>query len=90
LDEEEPAMSQRTVERLIGRLVTNEELRLEFTRAPRETLATLAELGWELTSVEVDALLRTDIRLWSDAAARVDPRLQCSSLKSGEERGERA
>jgi len=83
-------MSQRTVERLIGRLVTDEEVRLEFTRAPRETLATLADLGWELTGVEVEALLRTDIRLWADAAARVDPRLQCSSLKSGEEGGERA
>ena len=90
LEEAQPAMSQRTVERVIGRLVTDEELRFEFTRAPRETLANLAELGWELTAVEIDALLRTDLRLWSDAAARVDPRLQCSSLKSGEDRGERA
>jgi hypothetical protein len=72
---------------MIGRLVTDEEFRLEFTRAPRETLATLAELGWELTRVEADALLRTDIRLWSDAATRVDPRLQCSSLKTGEKGG---
>ena len=79
-------MSQRTVERLIGRLVTDEELRLEFTRAPRETLATLAELGWELTGVEVEALLRTNIRVWSNAAAQVDPRLQCSSLRTGEKR----
>jgi len=83
-------MSQRTVERLIGRLVTDEEFRLEFTRAPGETLATLAQLGWELTGVEVEALLRTDGRLWSDAAARVDPRLQCCSLRRGEERGGRA
>ena len=82
-------MSQRTIEKLIGRLVTDEDLRLEFTRAPKETLANLAELGWELTAVEIDALLRTDLRLWSDAAARVDPRLQCCSLKSGEDRGER-
>jgi hypothetical protein len=82
-------MSQRTVERLIGRLVTDEELRLEFTRAPKETLAALAEQGWELTGVEVDALLHTDIRLWPDAAARLDPRLQCSSLKTGEGRRKR-
>ena len=83
-------MSQRTVERVIGRLVTDEELRLEFTRAPKETLAALADLGWELTRVEVDALLHTDIRVWSIAAARIDPRLQRSSLKTGEKGGERA
>jgi hypothetical protein len=82
-------MSQRTVERLIGRLVTDEELRLQFTRAPKEALAALAEQGWELTGVEVDALLHTDVRLWSDAGARLDPRLQCSSLKTGEERRKR-
>jgi hypothetical protein len=77
-------MSQRNIERVIGRLVTDEEFRLEFSRAPREMLANLAELGWELTGVEIDALLRTNIRLWSDAAARVDPRLQRCSLKTGE------
>jgi hypothetical protein len=90
LDEAEPAMSQRTVERLIGRLVTDEELRLEFTRAPKETLAALVEQGWELTGVEVDALLHTDIGLWSDAAARMNPRLQRCSLKTDEERRERS
>ena len=72
------------------RQVTDEELRHAFTRAPKEPLAALADQGWELTGVEVDALLRTDMRLWSDAAARLDPRLRCSSLKPGEERGGRA
>jgi len=75
-------MSQRTVERVIGCLVTDEELRREFTRAPRETLAALTEQGWELTGVEVAALLHTDIKLWPDVAARMDPRLQRCSLKS--------
>ena len=90
MGEAESAMSQRTVEKVIGRLVTDEELRLEFTRAPKETLAALVEQGWELTRVEVDALLHTDIRLWSDAATRIDPRLRCCSLKTGEGRGDRA
>src|SRR5579862_5180420 len=36
------AMSQRIVERIIGRLVTDEEQRLEFTRAPRGTLRLFA------------------------------------------------
>jgi hypothetical protein len=50
-------MSHRTIERVIGRLLTDEELRLEFTRSPKKTLSVLAEQGWELTRLEVDALL---------------------------------
>ena len=74
-------MSQRTIERIIGRLLTDEELRLEFTRFPKRTLAELGEQGWELTRIEVDALLTMEIRLWSEVAARIDPRLQRSSFK---------
>jgi hypothetical protein len=77
-------MSHRTVERVIGRLLTDEELRLKFTRFPNRTLAELGEQGWELTRIEVDALLRIEIRLWSDVAARIDPRLQRCSLKTDE------
>jgi hypothetical protein len=76
------AMSHRTIERIIGRLLTDEELRLKFTRSPRRTVAELGEQGWELSRLEVDALLATEIRLWSDAAARIDPRLQRCSLKT--------
>ena len=75
-------MSQRTIERVIGRLLTDEELRDEFTRSPRRTLAELNEQGWELSRLEVDALLATDIGLWSEAADRIDSRLQRCSLKS--------
>jgi hypothetical protein len=78
-------MSHRTIERVIGRLLTDEELRREFTRAPKATLAELAEQGWELTRLEVDALLTIEVRLWSDVAARIDPRLQRCSLKTHEE-----
>jgi hypothetical protein len=45
-------MSQRTVERVIGRLATDEELRIEFTRAPKDTLETLRDQGWDLNDVE--------------------------------------
>ena len=41
-------MSQRNVELLIGRLVTDEELRHRFARAPLETLEAMAERGCEL------------------------------------------
>ena len=77
-------MSQRTIERVIGRLLTDEELRHEFTRSPRRTLAELNEQGWDLSRIEVDALLATEVRLWSEAAARIDSRLQRCSLKASD------
>jgi len=80
-------MSHRTIERIIGRLLTDEELRRAFTRSPKRTLAELGEQGWELTRIEVDALLTMEIRLWSEVAARIDPRLQRCSLKNDEEKG---
>lgn len=76
-------MSQPTVERLIGRLVTDEELRHEFTQAPEETLRTLCERGWALNNAEFDALIKTDISVWPELAARIDPRIQRCSLKRG-------
>ena len=75
-------MSHRTVERVIGRLFTDEELRSEFIRAPRRTLSELSEQGWELSRLEVDALLAIEIGLWAEVAARIDPRLQRCSLKT--------
>jgi hypothetical protein len=75
-------MSQRTVERVVGRLITDEEFRVQFTRLPQRTLAALIEQGWELTAVEIEALIETDTRMWSDGARRIDPRLQRSSLKA--------
>ena len=78
-------MSQRTVERVVGRLITDEEFRLEFTRLPQHTLAALKEQGWELTAIEVEALVQTDTEVWSDGARRINPRLQRSSLKTHEE-----
>jgi hypothetical protein len=83
-------MSHRTIERVIGRLLTDEELRLKFARSPRGTLAELGEQGWELSRFEVDALLNMEVRLWSDVAARIDPRLQRCSLKTRDDEGEGA
>jgi hypothetical protein len=75
-------MSQRTIERVIGRLLTDEELRHKFIRSPRRTLLELHDDGWELSRLEVDALLATAIGLWSEVASRIDSRLQRCSLKS--------
>ena len=75
-------MSHRTVERVIGRLLTDEELRHKFIRSPRRTIAELDEQGWELSRLEIDALLAIEIGLWSEVAARIDSRLQRCSLKN--------
>lgn len=74
-------MSQRNVELLIGRLVTDEDLRHRFARAPFEALAEFVDQGWELSRSEIDALVQIDVTLWSRAAARLPSRLQRVSLK---------
>jgi hypothetical protein len=67
---------QRTVQLVIGLILTDEELRSDFLKRPAETLNALRERGFELTHTELDALVRTDRRLWVVAAAWIDERLQ--------------
>ncbi len=76
-------MAQRTVQLIIGQILTDEEFRAAFVERPIETLNTLRDRGFELTNVEVDALARTDRRLWDCGAERVDPRLQRCRLNGG-------
>jgi hypothetical protein len=73
-------MSQRHVELLIGRLLTDEELRDEFTRAPFETLAGYCQQGWDLSRGEIDAFMQTDLRFWRMAAEQLPSRLRRSVL----------
>ncbi len=75
-------MSQKTVQSIIGRLVTDEEYRLRFLNDPLGTLNELRDQGVELTRGEIEALARTDRTFWNDAAERIDRRLQRSSLRS--------
>jgi hypothetical protein len=79
-------MSQRNVELLIGRLLTDEELREQFTRAPFETLTEYCQQGWELSRGEIEAIVHTDVRFWSLAAARLPSRLQRCSLRTDSQR----
>jgi hypothetical protein len=50
-------------------------------RQPLETLLALREQGFELTRVEIDALIQTESRWWNSAAERIHPRLQRCALK---------
>jgi hypothetical protein len=77
-------MAQRTVQLIIGQILTDEELRSHFLEWPIATLAILRDRGFELTDVETDALARTDRRLWQWGAAWIDARLQRCRLNGGE------
>jgi hypothetical protein len=63
---------QRTVQLVIGLILTDEELRSDFLERPAETLNALRERGFELTNTELDALKKTDRRLWA-ASSSVSP-----------------
>ena len=73
---------QRNIERLIGRLATDEDFRNAFRRNPQQTLVDAAAWGLDLSAIEVDAMLATDQMLWDRIAAELDSRLQKASLKT--------
>ncbi|HEY7058385.1 MAG TPA: Os1348 family NHLP clan protein [Vicinamibacterales bacterium] len=75
-------MSHKTIQLIIGRLLTDEDFRRRFLHDPYETLATLVDQGFELTAGEIDALIQTDRATWTDTASRIDSRLQRASLRS--------
>ena len=76
-------MAQRTVQLIIGQILTDEEFRSDFLERPLETLLSLRERGIELTNAEIDALAQTDRRLWSIGAEWLDGRLQRCRLVGG-------
>jgi hypothetical protein len=79
-------MAQRTVQLIIGQILTDEEFRSDFLERPLETLTSLRDKGVDLTHVEIDALVRTDSRVWWCFAALIDARLQRCRLVGGEQK----
>ena len=73
-------MAQRSIEMLIGRLLTDERFRTEFLAAPAATLHDLCALGLELTAAEIGGLVSTNPALWRQGASQIDPRLQKANL----------
>jgi hypothetical protein len=67
-----PSVTQRWIEIVIGRLVTDKALRQKFQSAPRETLLDLVEHGTHLTQSEIAALVAIDADLWERAARHID------------------
>lgn len=73
-------MSHRGVETAIGRLVTDEALRRQFTDCPAQALALLERSGVELTAVEraaLESLAPADLEAF---AQRIDLRLVKAAL----------
>jgi len=73
-------MAQRSIEMLIGRLITDEVFRSEFSRDRLQALQNFVDAGHELTSLEMAAVLATPCALWNEVAERLDPRLQKAGL----------
>jgi hypothetical protein len=77
-------MAQRTVQLIIGQILTDEELRSDFLERPLEILTSMRDRGFELTNVEIDALARMDRRFWAVGAEWIDARLQRCRLNGGD------
>lgn len=73
-------MSQGNVERIVGRLVTDERFRRKFWQERSAALAELIEAGCELNSCERSALAAISQESVERFAAALDPRLQKSDL----------
>lgn len=82
-------MSQRTIEIVIGRLATDEEVRERFLDDPQGAIASMRQEGLELTAIEADALSALPRKPLEALADAIDPRLQKASLKTGGRRRRR-
>lgn len=69
-------MTQRSIEIVVGRLVTDEEFREAYLRNPPQMLTDLLERGLHLSYAEITALIATDPALWRIVAGQIDSRLR--------------
>lgn len=74
-------MSQQNVERVIGRIVTDQGFRRRFEERPFEALFEVVAGGLELTTVELQALAGMDSALVARFADALDPRIQKIELR---------
>jgi len=74
-------VSQRNIEIVIGRLITDEAFREGFLSNPHRTIGDLLDRGTQLSQAEIAALIAIDRTLWQRVADEIDPRLQKASLR---------
>ena len=77
-------MSQRDVERALGRLLTDPGFRREFFRRPARACL---EQGLQLAAHEVDALLRVPPRPLASLARHLDDRICRLDMERSNDRG---
>jgi len=76
-------MSQAHVERIIGRLATDEQWRSRFREARADALdALVAALGLDITGTERRALLTLPSESLDQFAGAIDPKLQRLAVPS--------
>ena len=74
-------MTQKSVEMVIGKLASDEELRAAFRRDRSAAIRALQLSGLELTPLEIGSLARLDVDAFDQLAVTLDPRLKKVSLK---------
>jgi len=72
-------MSQRDVEKLLGKILTDDDFRQSFFPVGRHSFEFAASHGLELTAVERSALSSLKSRAFECLARSLDPRISRSS-----------
>jgi hypothetical protein len=76
-------VTQKSVELLIGKLVTDESLRHRFNENPLATIEELKVLGLEFTTVELEAIRSIKPGPCEMLARPLDPRIKKLPMGSG-------
>ena len=79
-------MSQRGVQLVIGKLLTDADFRQRFESHANECLGGLRQRGIDLNEIEIAALVETDPRVWSRMATRMDARLRSAMSVTSDRR----
>jgi hypothetical protein len=72
-------MSQRSVEKLLGRILTDDDFRRSFFPVRVASFEVAATHGLDLTSIERSALSSLKLRRFECLAQTLDPRISRSS-----------
>lgn len=75
-------MSQRDVEKLLGKILTDDDFRQSFFPVGRHSFEFAASHGLDLTAVETSALSSLQSRPFERLARSLDPRISRSSASA--------